>query len=533
MKRNFYKNRIFQILVVVILLLLFLKIDFRFQETVYCCGDDHDYYMHAETLAIDFDLDYSNQMEGIETKRFYNNGKFAPTGFIGSGIYASPFLFFGNFIDKLFTGDENLSSEIMNFRLLFYSLSPVFYFLLTINLTIRVLDILNFKYKPLLIYLIFFGSGVSYYAFERYSMTHVYESFSVILIFYLSLKYFTTSNNKVFGFLIPVTIALGISVKWVNYFIFLIPYFAKKFLGKNKINNDNLSKDYLFIFSSVISALLFLMHTKILYGIYTFNPQFVYRTGGAVSNFVNRDKNFIDFIGTNLLNVIKILFSQEFGLFWFSPIIFIGFILCIVNLLTTQKQNFLFNVLVFGSFTQVFLVVLLWRSTASSYGFRYLFCLTPLSIILYFYFQSKKNSKYINKYLFIFSIFSILSLLFFETTSGTQLALVETTNTFGRTLKYTQPLYLQGFLLSFLEIDSYLKIFTTSFFGAIIFKIIFIFINPSSLINLLDGFGLPVNNPDFIQYISEIEKINLSKFLFLLILFLIISNRLVSKITKR
>lgn len=528
------KNRFIQILILATLILLFLKIDFRFQDSVYCCGDDHDYYMHAETIAVDFDLDYTNQMKGIESRRFYNDGKFAPTGFIGSGIYASPFLFIGHLIDKLITGNANLNNEIMNFRLLLYSLSPIFYFFLSINLITRVLDILNYKYKPFLIYLIFFGSGVSYYAFERFSMTHVYESFSVILIFHLSLKYFSTTDNNLFAFLIPFALALGISVKWVNYFLFLIPFFAKKLLlEKGKLKNGNLLNNKFFVLSTVTSTFLFLLHTKILYGVYTFNPQFVYRTGGQVSNFVNRDESFIDFIGINLLNVLKILFTQEFGLFWFSPIIFVGFILCIYNLLTSKRENLFFNILIFASFTQVFLVVLLWRSTASSYGFRYLFCLVPLSIILYFHFQSLKRKRFINNYLFLFSIFSILSILFFETTPGTQLALVETTNTFGRTLKYTQPLYLQGFLLSFLELNSYLKIFTTSFLGAIFFKFLFIFVNPDSLIINLESLGLPVNNPDFIEYVGEVQEIKILNFVFLLVIVFLISSNVIKKLSKK
>ena len=50
---------------------------------------------YADTLANDFDFDYKNQMKGIENKRFNQNGKIAPTGFLGSGLLASPFLFIG------------------------------------------------------------------------------------------------------------------------------------------------------------------------------------------------------------------------------------------------------------------------------------------------------------------------------------------------------------------------------------------------------------------------------------------------------
>ena len=39
-----------------------LKIDYRFVESINCCQDDHDYYSHAETIAIDFDFDYKNQI---------------------------------------------------------------------------------------------------------------------------------------------------------------------------------------------------------------------------------------------------------------------------------------------------------------------------------------------------------------------------------------------------------------------------------------------------------------------------------------
>ena len=99
------KKTTFIYILVTIILLLFLKIDFRFQDTVFCCGDDHDYYMHAETIAVDFDLDYSNQLKGYETRRFNVNGKIAPTGFIGSGIFSAPFLFIGHNIDKLLSGE--------------------------------------------------------------------------------------------------------------------------------------------------------------------------------------------------------------------------------------------------------------------------------------------------------------------------------------------------------------------------------------------------------------------------------------------
>ena len=37
----------------VFIFLLYLKIDFRLIENITCCGDDFDYYTHAQTIAVD------------------------------------------------------------------------------------------------------------------------------------------------------------------------------------------------------------------------------------------------------------------------------------------------------------------------------------------------------------------------------------------------------------------------------------------------------------------------------------------------
>ena len=121
----------------------------------------------------------------------------------------------------------------------------------------------------------------------------------------------------------------------------------------------------------------------------------------------------------------------------------------------------------------------------------------------------------------------ILSLFFFETTEMTQLSEVDQLNSFGRNLRFTEPEYLVGFVYSFLELDSYLKIFTTSFFGLIIFKILFLILGSSTLVSLLGNFGLPVDNPDFVEFIQKVESIEIFKLFFVFIFIFIFSKRLV------
>ena len=77
------KNKAFAIFFLYLfIVLLFTKIDYRFVEEIPCCQDDHDYYSHSETIAIDFDLDYSNQYIGFEKERYYKNNVIAVIKFL-------------------------------------------------------------------------------------------------------------------------------------------------------------------------------------------------------------------------------------------------------------------------------------------------------------------------------------------------------------------------------------------------------------------------------------------------------------------
>ena len=54
MIKNIFNNKITQFLIVLIILLFFLRIDYRFETTVKCCSDEYDYYSHAATIVDDF-----------------------------------------------------------------------------------------------------------------------------------------------------------------------------------------------------------------------------------------------------------------------------------------------------------------------------------------------------------------------------------------------------------------------------------------------------------------------------------------------
>ena len=99
-------------------------------------------------------------------------------------------------------------------------------------------------------------------------------------------------------------------------------------------------------------------------------------------------------------------------------------------------------------------------------------------IVLYLIFKNDIfKSIFIKRVFIVLCLFSFTSTIFFETTALTQLSLVENENIFGNNVRFTQPKYLSGFILSIANLESYLKIVSTSFFGAIFFKcVIFKFI---------------------------------------------------------
>jgi hypothetical protein len=503
------KTKSFKFLLLFLLISLFIKTDYRLDTGIYCCKDDHDYYAHAETLAIDFDFDYSNQFLDNEFERFNFEGKPAPSGFFGSGLLASPFLFIGNIFDNVFK-----SNELFNYKLILYSFSSVFYLIFTCIIWNKTFRSLEKQINSLLVYLYILGSGVGYFAFERYSMSHVYEVFSISLVIYLSVKY-CKSNLTIYSFALPLSVCLSLMTRWVNLYVLIIPYVVIRLLDNKNIN---FRSDKLIIISSILSAGLFLFHTYLIYGVITLDPEFVYNTSGTMDKYISNNPSIFLFLTNNIKNLFVLLFSFEFGLFWFSPIIFYGFYISLketLNLNNSKSVKFTY-ILLLLCFLQIFAIVMVWRSTGSSYGFRYTFNLAPLGLLVYI--LNLNSSKIQEKYLITFSIFSIISTIFFETTKSTQLSLEYVENAFGKITKFTQPNYLFGFLESILEFQSYLKIFAQSILGFIFFYIILQFLSITEFNEFMSKLSLPIYNEDIQILLNKASSIETHKVIILILL---------------
>jgi hypothetical protein len=483
-----------------LLIMLLIKIDFRLVEEIPCCGDDYDYFLHAETIAIDGNLSFKDQNLG-EFKYTYNDIE-APVGFFGSGFLASPFLFIGNALFGIFEMDAPIS--LFNYKIVLYSIAPIFYIFCThylIYFSLKHLHIYPNK-KMLLVFL--FSGGVQYYAFERFSMTHVYEVFGVALILFLSLTYYS-SNNKIISILLPISISLGLLVRMSNYYLFLLPVFIASLVQKKDIFliKRYLRKDIYFYIGVSSAVLLYYFFSQNIYGRLILNPQKIYAPDLLITNFIYNDLSIFEEV-ISILNSLKVvLFSFEFGILWTNPILFFGLLICILHL-----RNFYSLILVI-CFLQNFYIIHIWQSTASSYGFRYLYSLTPMFIIYLLVHLHKQSTIY--KLIIIFSFFSLIQYLFFEANLLTQLSTDYQLNSFGNEVVYSSPNYVIGAIKSIFILESYLNIFTTSFLGVFFFKIILTFFGSEQLILLLNSLSLPVYNQDFLDYLDKIKDVNYLK----------------------
>lgn len=516
------KHRIYSFLVIFLLMSVLFRIDFRFKTTVECCSDDYDYFLHSSTIALDFDLDYQNQ--NPRAYSYKQNDKNTPVGFFGSGILSSPFLFAGDRISTLI--NEDLDENILNYKLLLYSLSPIFYLFFGYILIYKSLIKLNFNFNKYFLMLIYIASGVGYYAFERFSMTHAFEVFSISLIIYSSIRFYQEKNNSAvnrIGLILPFTVLLSYLIRMSNIYIFLLPLLIRNLMQDLdfKISNKMLTNKYV-VSSIFLTTSCFAYISNVLYGQIIINPQKIYGSSISLTSEIFQLKEFII---TFLNTLFTLLFSLEFGLFWLSPILFCGLIYIFLNIRDFFKIEY--QIILFAYFQNI-IIIYLWQAAGSSYGYRYLFSLTPLAIIIHYKYLNRYI--YIKKYLLLFSVFSLLSLIFFETTSLTQLSVNEITNSFGRTIRYSQPEYVKGLVLSFFNFQSYLIIFTTSFLGVIVFKFLFLFINFENLLNILEKLNLPVSNSDFQNYIVTVYELELHKILTILLFIISMSFVLTYKI---
>ena len=121
--------------------------------------------------------------------------------------------------------------------------------------------------------------------------------------------------------------------------------------------------------------------------------------------------------------------------------------------------------------------------------------------------------RLLKKYIYIFSTFGLISILFFESTTLTELSLVPVINTYGNQDLYSNPEYLKGLIFSFIDFSAYLKIIATSLLFLIFYKLFNNFFDITKLIsdaNFNVSYEQKDKFLDLLQVYSNIEYLQIS-----------------------
>ena len=80
--------------------------------------------------------------------------------------------------------------------------------------------------------------------------------------------------------------------------------------------------------------LIFMQLSKSIYGVVTYNPQFLY-SSNRLGEFL---KINTDFVLSNIKNTILIFITNEFGILWTAPCIAISILICLVQLFRKEMS---------------------------------------------------------------------------------------------------------------------------------------------------------------------------------------------------
>lgn len=393
-------------------------------------SDEDSYLAHALTLGLDFDLDYSN--EPIQGLNPYGT---SPKHSIGPGIFTIPFVFSGSILDRIthhpiiqdhkdFVGSFSLASIF--FAKIFYFFGGLLLFIKGIQLVFT-----NSKKNVPADFVLFAGSGILYYVLINTIKTHVFEFFSLAVIFYFSISYcldiVKNQQRKLWKLMLTqVGVALAVLNRnsYVNTLL-LLPIFLEFFIITTNTQTERI-KIYLqqgacFAIAYIPSAILNLkFYNKIYPSIYDMYGLKIITMEFSSDPLLNKAILLFQTF-KKLPYLLHIFFSMEFGLLYTSPIILAGIFASFYFFYTFRKaKNLAYFILLICMFWGSTLAVpLWWLHPGMDYGWRYIFSLLPLSALMLYWFMlsggAEKIKNIFKKIIIALSCFSIFAQLIFGT----------------------------------------------------------------------------------------------------------------------
>jgi len=400
-------------------------------------GDSLSYISFVTSVLLDFDLDFKNEPINFE----YFKYEFPPHP-VGVGIIASIISYPFSLLDRFFDTDiiydrQKYQSSFLIIGMITSSIIMFYYGTLFYLKSIKIMKI-NIDRSIFL--LIILGTGILYYVFFTPIFSHIYEYFCLSIVFFLSLKYAKNFAHKDL-FLLALALTMSLLVRYNNFNSYLIPFIViltEIFRTKKKIPNI---KCFFNISACVLSSFIITnLVTYFFFEAYIFEFSKIYSLEATQKVFDSSD--IIEMFKTlffSINNFFILVFTYEAGTIYSNPLSFfvLFFVIFLAYNFYVEHTNKIFvilflllNLFFFGF---PYLVALAWKSSAGMYGYRYLLSLTPLiiynTVLLLHYIKDLKIKRFISIIIIIFSINSLISQMFADTTNN--LSRKNTLNSFG------------------------------------------------------------------------------------------------------
>lgn len=407
--------------------------------------DDLSYWLHAATLAFDYDIDYLDDFDlSNDTINPITN---APYHAPGAGYLSAPFVFLFSYLDE---GNIIRSNPVKTFSYAGFFAATLFYCYFGLYFINNIETNID-KFNKRLVLIITLLSTLVHFVATRFLMSHVVEFFLVSLLVYL----FEKNNNHDFSkdiykifilyFLLSITRPSTFVISLFFFLIYKVRFKYKNFLIP-KLSSFVIVLSYLYLY---ISNTLY-KENSIGLNLSTNNT-----TSGYLSYF-NIERVF-----DGLLSIPNILFSPSMGILWSTPVIFFG----IITFLKKNNNPHIRNSFAWVYILSFFLILFIWQGNEVSYGQRLLIGLIP--------FMSARLIKLSNKIFYrrsmVFScLITYIGYLYFY--SSQNLTLKEGKNLYGHVTKWSAEDYYINLIYEIFNIENIFSLLSRTIYSTNFFK---------------------------------------------------------------
>lgn len=348
------------------------------------------YFSHAATLALDLDLDYANEPTILVTLDGRGGGP------IGSGVMAAPFVGALSMLDRVRGHPvvEDHRAFRFSWSLFGFQLSTLFFFLVGVWLYWRAGRLIVPGLDPRLNFLFAFSTGVPFYVLRRFAMTHAFEYAALALGFWAAVRLYDALKRdeamRLWIGLAGLAVLVSLAVRMNNLNTVGLPAITLVLLYAFDTAPDRPGGRRLWTaFGTVLGVTALALVPIALFNLYFYGA--VYPSALEMYGFDMRGLGAVS--GMDKLRIVvgrvpylaPLLFGSELGVLYTNPIVVVGGLYLVgrgAYVLAVRRDPATLLAVLGGIayFGFNFAIVLWWRTTGSSYGYRYLFPLIPLGL---------------------------------------------------------------------------------------------------------------------------------------------------------